>query len=60
MHYSDVAEKYYNDTKKKILENVLAAEGYRSERPDEEENKGNIKREIKIMTNTDARNKKQG
>ena len=32
MRYSDVAGKYYKDTKKRILENVLAAENNSSER----------------------------
>ncbi|WP_294481439.1 hypothetical protein [uncultured Ruminococcus sp.] len=57
MRYSDVAEKYYKDTKKRILENVLAAENNSSERSrtitiGEKSNIENIENEeINIMTN---------
>ncbi len=55
MRYSDVAEKYYKDTKNRILQNVLAAEENGSERSQdiiigEKENKERI-----IMTNGEVR-----
>ena len=55
MRYSDVAEKYYKDTKSRILQNVLAAEENGSERSQdiiigEKENKEKI-----IMTNGEVR-----
>ena len=58
MHYSDVAEKYYNDTKKRILENVLAAEEKRGGRPAEKGNEERRSGEIKVMTNREVRNEK--
>ena len=38
MRYSDVAKKYYKDTKNRIFENVLAAEGYSGERSENKTN----------------------
>jgi len=53
MRYSDVAQKYYKDTKSRILENVLAAENG-GERSDKRIIGERESKEKKIMTNSTA------
>ena len=58
MRYSDVAKKYYKDTKNRIFENVLAAEGYSGERSENKTNGEKKNKEKIIMTNSTARIRK--
>lgn len=57
MRYSDAAEKYYNDTKKRIFENVIAAAENGDDRPDCTTEKIVHKKEHITMSRTENKEK---
>ena len=57
MRYSDAAEKYYNDTKKRIFENVIAAAENGDDRPDSTTEKIVHKKEHITMSRTENKEK---
>ena len=61
MHYSDVAKRYYDDTKNRILENVLAAEEYSgSSQADTDGEREKKEKNIMVSTKTSSATRIRG